>query len=170
MLCYHPASFAVLSVILVLKIRRLRLLRVVYQKGKLDSVMKSRSMTASPSKMDLQQIPGIIASGACYAQITNSTSLRKHKPRDQIRQQSAKPSESQDSKSNIVIFGVEEHDFATYWIQRSLRDVGSVTSILSSLDENINNYSVIDCRKLGKFDSNKTSRPILARLAIHLEI
>ena len=58
-------------------------LRVVSQNGKLVSVMKSRSMTASLFKMDLQQIPGIIDSGASYVQITiNSTSLRKHEPRD----------------------------------------------------------------------------------------
>ena len=74
---------------------------------KLDSVMNSLSMTMSPSSMDSQQIPGIAAPGASDAQITrNSTSLRKHKPRDQIRQQPAKPSESQDPKCNLVMFGV----------------------------------------------------------------
>ena len=40
------------------------------QDSKLDSVMSHLSMTASPSGMDPQQIPGIINPGAYYAQIT----------------------------------------------------------------------------------------------------
>ena len=55
------------------------------RESKLDPVVNSLSMTVSPSGMDSQQIPGI-AAPASYAQITrNSTSLRKHEPRDQIR-------------------------------------------------------------------------------------
>ena len=63
----HPASFVVLSVLSVLKKRRLRLLRVVSQslikrsvsklESKLDSLMNSLSMTISPLGMDPQQIP-----------------------------------------------------------------------------------------------------------------
>ena len=71
--------------------------------------------------------------------------LRKHEPRDQIRQQPVKPSESQDRRSNLVIFGVECGS-GTHWIQRSLSDVGSVTSNLSSIDDDINNHSVFDCQ------------------------
>ena len=79
--------------------------------SKVNSVMNSLSMTVSPSGMDPQQIPGIVASGASYSQIArNSTSLRKHEPKDQIRQQLAKPSESQDRKNNLVIFGVNERE------------------------------------------------------------
>ena len=36
-------------------------------------------------------------------------------------------------------------------------------SILSRIDDNISNHSVIDCRRLGKFDSNKTPHPRRAR-------
>ena len=57
----------------------------------------------------------------------------------------------------------EERDSGTHWVQRSLNDVGSVMSILSRIDDNINNHSFINCRRLGKFDSNKTPHPILAR-------
>ena len=114
-------------------------------KSKLDSVMNSLSMISPLSGMDPELIPGT-APIASYVQITrNSMSLRMHGPRDQIRQQSAKPSESQDRKSNLVIFEVEKRDSSTNWIRRSLSDVGSVKSILPSIDDNIINHSVIDC-------------------------
>ena len=74
-------------------------------------------MTMSPSCMNLQQIQGVAAPGASYAQMNrNSMSLRKHDLAEQIRQQSAKPNESQDRKSNLVIFGVEELDSGNHWI------------------------------------------------------
>ena len=69
-------------------------LRVVLQfkssvselESKLDSVMNLLSMTASPSGIDPQQIPGITISVASYAQITRSSmSLWKLETRYQIR-------------------------------------------------------------------------------------
>ena len=106
--------------------------------------MNALSMTASPSDMDTQQIPGMTTPDASYAQITrNSMSLWKLETRYQIRQQTAKPTDSQDSKSNPIIYGVEEHDSSTRRFLQSLRDVGSVTSILSSVDDNNYNHSLL---------------------------
>ena len=106
-----------------------------------NSVVNPLSTTVSPSGMDPQQILSMTTPGASYAQITrNSTSLWKLETRYQIRQQTVKASESQDCKSNLSIYGVEEHDSGTWRILQSLSDVGSVTSILSSVD-NINNHS-----------------------------
>ena len=67
---YHLTSFDVLSVVSVLRKRRLSFLLVVAQSSvskhdsKFDSVISHLSMTVSPSGMDPQQIPGIINPGA----------------------------------------------------------------------------------------------------------
>ena len=122
--------------------------------------MNTLSMTASPTGMDPQQIPGITNPGASYVQITrNSTSLWKLETWYQINQQAANPCESKDCKCNLLIYGVEEHDPGTKWIQQSLNDVVSVSSNLSSVDDNFNNHSLIS-EVLASFTATKD--PVLS--------
>ena len=80
-----------------------------------------------------------------------------------IRSDSSQPNQVSHKIVKVIqlYLVVEEHDSGTHWIQRSLSDVVLVMSVLSSIDDHINNHLVTDCRRLGKFAWNKTPHPIL---------
>ena len=68
-------------------------------------------------------------------------------------------SHNNDSKFNIVLYGVEEFPSGR---SRSESDLSSVVDVLSSVDTSIQRQSVKDCFRLGKFSpSASRPRPIL---------
>ena len=68
-----------------------------------------------------------------------------------------------DRKSNVVIFGIKEQPKGTKRHERLSRDLEESTSLLSSIDRSINDCSIRECVRLGKYDESKC-RPVLASL------
>ena len=72
---------------------------------------------------------------------------------------------SNDRKSNVVVFGVEECPQNTLRSVRILRDSKEVSKIFSSIDVHIEPNQILDCFRLGKFKPQQTRpRPILVKL------
>lgn len=76
-----------------------------------------------------------------------------------------------DRKCNILVSGIDECESGLKWLERSLRDLGKVSSVIQVLDDNLSSNTVIDCKRLGKFDPDREyPRPILARLARPIDV
>ena len=72
---------------------------------------------------------------------------------------------SNDRKSNIVVFGVEECPQNTLRSARIVRDTKEVSKIFGSIDVHVEPNQILDCFRLGKFKSQQTRpRPILVKL------
>ena len=63
---------------------------------------------------------------------------------------------SEDRKSNIVVFGVEECPQNTPRNTRIIRDTKEVSKVLSSIDVHIEPGQILDCFRLGKFKHQHT--------------
>lgn len=137
---------------------------------KRSSLSEPESVNSSNGDQGTRSVDGpsvIVNTGASgsrsYAQVA----------RGSLQQESSffTSSKSHDRKSNLVLFGVDECDTGTSWLQRSMNDIGNVTSILTGLDQSIHNSSVLECKRLGKFKPDSTnSRPILARMARPVDV
>lgn len=69
-----------------------------------------------------------------------------------------------DRNLNLVIYGIQECNKGTPRHVRSADDLESVTSTLASVDASLNDFSIRDCFRLGKYNEiARTPRPILAK-------
>lgn len=78
-----------------------------------------------------------------------------------------------DRKFNIVVFGIPENPKGCHWNDRAVRDINSVSSIISRIDNSgsITSSSIRDCYRLGKFnETNSRSRSILVKLNRALDV
>ena len=70
-----------------------------------------------------------------------------------------------DTNLNLVIYGIQESRKGSPKHIRAEEDLESVTTTLSNIDDAIDDYSIRDCIRLGKYKENARSpRPILAKL------
>ena len=76
-----------------------------------------------------------------------------------------------DRKCNLILFGIDECDSGTPRLNRTQHDFKQVTSALSHLNSDVTSNSVVDCHRLGKFDSlSLRPRPILAKLTRRIDV
>ena len=69
-----------------------------------------------------------------------------------------------DTNLNLVVYGVQESKKGTLRHVRVEEDLKSVTTALSSIDNAIDDHSIRDCIRLGKYKQDARSpRPILAK-------
>ncbi len=76
----------------------------------------------------------------------------------------ARNAADEDRRFNVVVFGVRECKEGLHYKQRFVSDLNDISSLFSSSTCPSNpSSSIKDCRRLGKYDSNKInrSRPIL---------
>lgn len=85
----------------------------------------------------------------------NLVDLTNNNGASRPRQQETPSAQSRDRNHNLVLFGIDECESGIQRLERSLRDLGNVTSVLCDLDSNISNNTVVDCHRLGKFSPDK---------------
>ena len=76
-----------------------------------------------------------------------------------------------DRNMNIVVYGVEESPPATSKSDRTRNDLNSVLPILSAVDPSIQNASINDLYRLGRYDSEQSRpRPILVKFLRRIDV
>ena len=69
------------------------------------------------------------------------------------------------------LFGLEECEAGRRRLNRTISDMNNVTTVLLGIDSNLNQNSVVDCRRLGKFDpQSRRPRPMLVRMARTVDV
>ena len=66
------------------------------------------------------------------------------------------PSQTNDRKCNVVVFGVKECPQNTPRSTRLVRDTNEVSEIFGSIDVNIERSLILDCFRLGKYKPQQT--------------
>ena len=105
--------------------------------------------------------PACIQAGASYAAVTAaSVPTSPTSPPTTIHgDQHPRP----DRKFNLVIFGIKESPKGTKRHVRSADDIKAASSILSSVNPEISEFSIRDCYRLGKYSEDR-HRPVLATM------
>lgn len=71
----------------------------------------------------------------------------------------------------IILFGLAECEHGLTRLNRCLHEYDLVSSVINSLQYRSNSITVVDCRRLGKYDSNcSRPRPILAKLGRPIDV
>ena len=91
-----------------------------------------------------------------------SQALRQDKPHYQ-NSGSVNFNKGRERKYNLIVFGLKESSKGTPKHVRNSNDQSSIATIFSSINESVNELSIRDYFRLGKYDENR-SRPLLVKL------
>ena len=70
-----------------------------------------------------------------------------------------------ERKYNITVHGVPENPHGIHWTTHASKDLNTVSSIISTIDNSITTNSIRDCYHLEKYSgTNKRPHPVLVRL------
>ncbi len=90
-------------------------------------------------------------------------------PRMEAVSQPTLPSNPDDRKYNIVVYGIQECAKGSSRHIRLSEDSGAVASLIQKIDDSIPAQSIRDCVRLGKYNEKK-HRPILVKLTRTCEV
>ena len=70
-----------------------------------------------------------------------------------------------ERKFNTIVYGVPENPNGTPWATRASKDLNTISSIISNIENTITTNSIRDCYRLGKYsETSKRPRPVLVKL------
>ena len=101
--------------------------------------------------------------------VTKQSQLTTHK--EPILNDTTIMKPTDDRHMNIVLYGVEESPPATSKSDRTRNNLSSVLPILSAVDQSIQNASINDLYRLGRFDPEQSQpRPILVKFLCRINV
>ena len=123
----------------------------------LKATIQQLTETVQTAKNNLPA-PTCIQAGTSYAAVT-AASAPASPPTTTHGDQHTRP----DRRFNLVIFGIKESPKGTKRHIRSADDIKAATSILSSINPSISEFSIRDCYRLGKYSEDR-HRPVLTTM------